>query len=380
MGRPLNKKFFGDTLLAGQQIRCTFRTGGTTYNGYIVRARGQRKFLVRSADETVTAVCRLKLVNNDGTTFTSGTLQNNGEMTFRVFPNGSEGAGGGAVATVASLKAVGQAQTTANGSGYTSVGEVLTAVGGTYSVAAAWTIAGLVTVNVVPNAGNTDSGFSVGDTITIGGTTCNSTALVARVASLNGAKIGSVTITTAGVRTTSGAAPTTNIGTTAHSSGGSITGVYNFDITWGVYSFSSSPSTAGVYTAVPANPVSFTDAAGAGAQANISFGVNALTLVSGGSGYTGGATVSFSGDSGSSAAVSANVSGGVVTGFGSVTPGSGYTALPAVTIIGTGGSGAVKYPRKIDMNYVVTTDLHEYKWFLENVATTLPSQANIESA
>lgn len=70
--------------------------------------------------------------------------------------------------------------------------------------------------------------------------------------------------------------------------------------------------------------------------------VSSLTLVSGGSGYSGTLTVNFSGGGGSGATASATLSGSAV---GSVTlgsGGSGYTNAPAVRVTGsTGGSNAV---------------------------------------
>lgn len=80
---------------------------------------------------------------------------------------------------------------------------------------------------------------------------------------------------------------------------------------------------------------------GATAIATVSGGaVTAVTLVSGGQGYTGTPTVSFVGGGGSGASVTATVSGGVVTGFTGLVGGTGYTTAPTVNFSGGGGSSA----------------------------------------
>jgi uncharacterized repeat protein (TIGR01451 family)/fimbrial isopeptide formation D2 family protein len=72
--------------------------------------------------------------------------------------------------------------------------------------------------------------------------------------------------------------------------------------------------------------------------------VNSITLGSGGSGYTGGASVVISGGGGTGATATATVTGGVVTAITMVNPGSGYTSTPTVTInpvtVGSGANAA----------------------------------------
>lgn len=60
--------------------------------------------------------------------------------------------------------------------------------------------------------------------------------------------------------------------------------------------------------------------------------VTAVTIVSGGSGYTSTPAVTFSGGGGTGAAAVATVSGGVVTAVNVTNGGSGYTSAPTVTI------------------------------------------------
>ena len=69
--------------------------------------------------------------------------------------------------------------------------------------------------------------------------------------------------------------------------------------------------------------------------------VTALTVTAGGSGYTSGATVAFSGGGGSGAAATATVVSNAVTALTITNAGTGYTSAPTVTIAAVGaGSGA----------------------------------------
>ena len=68
--------------------------------------------------------------------------------------------------------------------------------------------------------------------------------------------------------------------------------------------------------------------------------LSAISLTSGGSGYTTAPTVALTGGGGTGAAATATVSGGVVTGFTITNPGSGYTSAPTVGLTGGAGTGA----------------------------------------
>ena len=57
MGRPINKRNFGDTSGGGQQISVTADTGGGSGAGFIVKQKGSKRFLVdRSGTE---GICKL---------------------------------------------------------------------------------------------------------------------------------------------------------------------------------------------------------------------------------------------------------------------------------------------------------------------------------
>lgn len=65
MGRPVNKRYFGTS---GSNIKVRFKTGGTEYNGYVVKQTGSRRYKVTDGTRTVTGY----LVNKS-----NGGLDNN---------------------------------------------------------------------------------------------------------------------------------------------------------------------------------------------------------------------------------------------------------------------------------------------------------------
>lgn len=69
------------------------------------------------------------------------------------------------------------------------------------------------------------------------------------------------------------------------------------------------------------------------------FGIDTISITAGGSGYTSAPTVSFSGN-GSSAAGTATISSGAVTGITITNRGFGYTTAPTISFSGGGGTGA----------------------------------------
>lgn len=52
MGRPVNKRYFGSG--SGSQIKVRFKTGGTEYNGYIVKQTGSKRYKVSDGTRTIT--------------------------------------------------------------------------------------------------------------------------------------------------------------------------------------------------------------------------------------------------------------------------------------------------------------------------------------
>ena len=91
MGRPLNKRWFGTTgtgtgtgLLTGNNLPIRFKTGGTVYEGYIVKQKRARTFLCSTDDgSTAQAIC--KVVQG-----TNSDPANNGEATLIGLIGGSQ--------------------------------------------------------------------------------------------------------------------------------------------------------------------------------------------------------------------------------------------------------------------------------------------------
>lgn len=57
MGRPLNKRNFGQPTAGGNEIKVQFHNGTSSTNGWIVRQKGSKKFLC--SDGTNEAICFL---------------------------------------------------------------------------------------------------------------------------------------------------------------------------------------------------------------------------------------------------------------------------------------------------------------------------------
>ena len=91
MGRPLNKRYFGTTgtgtgtgLFTGNNLPIRFKSGGTVYEGFIVKQVGSRRFKC-STDDGTTAVAKCLL-----TAGTSSDPVNNGEAVLLGLLNGSQ--------------------------------------------------------------------------------------------------------------------------------------------------------------------------------------------------------------------------------------------------------------------------------------------------
>lgn len=86
MGRPINKKYFVSTggsaaaYADGTNLPIRFKTGGTVYEGYILKQKGSRRFTCIATDGTTTALC--KLVDGTSSNFDPS---NNGECVITGF-------------------------------------------------------------------------------------------------------------------------------------------------------------------------------------------------------------------------------------------------------------------------------------------------------
>lgn len=246
MGRPLNKKYFGNTQ--------TDAIGGRAVAGVTISAAGSYVGSLPTFNFPAPGIAI-------GTTAT-GTLH-----------------GKALSATVS-----------ATGSGY-AYGNVLTVAGGTKTTAATFTVTSLVvsTINATPLDGG--SANDVGDEFEFSGTYSGgtwTTPLKVRVTSSNAGNATGVQIVTPGVWS-GAAAPGNTVGATRTQTFGSqdMNG-QNLQVTITAWNISGVTVTnQGDYTAVPSNPAATTvsPAGGTGATLAITYGVKSVEVTAGGEGY-----------------------------------------------------------------------------------------------
>jgi hypothetical protein len=260
MGRPLNKKYFGNRNIGSASTTADDRIGGEGVGSVTINTVGGYQSGLPTA------------------TFSTPVIPGGVRATGIVHGNAKSAA------------------TTGNGTGY-RVGDVLTVVGGTRTSAATFPVAKITTVGIptVSNGGTLyDLRGSQNDRITF--THANlETSLIVEVATVSGSTVLTVTVVQAGIWNGTGA-PTSmanGVGgftatTTAGFPGGDANGnglVLSFPANiWGVYSFGT-VAVQGDYTVAATNPVSFTGGTGTGAAATIDFGVSGIEITEQGSGY-----------------------------------------------------------------------------------------------
>src|SRR5210317_574399 len=79
MGRPLNKRYFGEPTAAGNEIKVQFHNGTSSVPGWIVKQKGSKRFVC--TDGTNTETCTL--VDKAATAIAAG------EMSITVDDNGT---------------------------------------------------------------------------------------------------------------------------------------------------------------------------------------------------------------------------------------------------------------------------------------------------
>jgi hypothetical protein len=263
MGRPLNKKYFGN------------RNIGTTGTG----------------DDNLGGEGVGSVTIDASGGYTSGLPT----ATFSVPDLG--GVGGVRATGIVHGNGL-SAATTTNGTGY-QVGDVLTVVGGTRTSAATFPVARIVGLGT---PGITDGGtlydvtdVNVGDLVTFTHANFPVTPLIVRITAVTGSTATAIAVEQQGIWTGTGAFPTSMAdgvngftATTTARSGGDDNGnglILSFTgSNWGLYSFGT-VAVQGDYTVAATNPVSFTGGTGTGAAATINFGVSGIEITEKGSGY-----------------------------------------------------------------------------------------------
>lgn len=243
---------------------------------------------------------------------------------------------GNAATATAVMRPVAILSVAARGSGYNAGSGDLTVVGGTSTEAAVVNISSFSTVagqdETNYSGGETTgtftagSGYDVSDTITL------SDGTVVTVDAVGTA--GDVTAFTVTSASTSGHSNWATLTQSSTSGGGASFTLTQDDDNQGVFAAvlkQNGEDPLGEYTVLPSNPVATTaSGGGAGATFNLDWGVDSVTVTSGGEGYDTAPAVSFSGGAGTTAV--AALTGDVVTSVTVGAAGSGYTSTAVVTI------------------------------------------------
>jgi hypothetical protein len=355
MGRPLKKSYIGNASASGQQIEGYAWTAGDSQArlSYIVKQKTNTRYVMASVDGSgVLGGGVVQLVN--------GPVTQAGQGNIMVTPYGAQGSG--ATAT-ANLKVV-TVSTTVNGDGTTghnyTPGTFVQVIGGTSTTGAANVEIASATWNAV-GVNNAGSGYSANDLLTFSFAGWSTPAVI-KVNTVNGTgAIQTVSIQNGGIYTGTSLPP----GPYPASSNTSVTGVNaTLNVQYGVYSFGPVIS-GGDYTILPTNPVSFTyGGSGAGAKANLVYGISTVHVTAGGSGYEVPPAVTFSSGNGSAHTV---LSGSSVGSVVVDSAGNNYTSIPTVRIA---EATPTAYARKITDRIVYTFDGKQYEWLL--TGQTLP--------
>ncbi len=298
MGRPIKKKYFGNTNeppIGGEGL-ASLTVGGTN-NNY-------------TSIPTITSIGAPNL------------------------PGGVQAVG--VISTmVAKVATVGTSGTGATNADYVT-GDVLTVVGGT-GTAATFTVTNTLIRTAAVQAAGTNT-WTTGDTVTF--STGWATPAVLTITDDGAGGIASITITDAGVY--AGAALTDPV---APDSTTNVSGAVNgatFNLGMGVNTVTVAAQ--GSYTVLPSNPVATTtnSATGTGATLTVNYGIGTATVTTAGSGYTAAPAVTVSGGNGTLTAVLAS---------------SNVNAI-AISAFVVGGSSAVAgdiVKQEASRRYLVTT-------------------------
>ena len=274
MGRPLNKKYFGNRNfgVAGDET-----AGGNSNNQ-------------NYADDNI---------GGEGVASYGTYVAGSGWTTQPTASISAPNIPGGVTATgTFNYKALSFAAT-ANGTGY-NVGDILEVDTGTQTTKARASVSAITSVGTAgvggnPTIGDNGTNYDSGDLVTF--THANlSQSFKVRITTAAGGDATLLTVEQEAVWTGTGAAPTSTAGWTATTTEGPIDNngsglVVNFTTAnWGVYSigtvtvpgsYTVFPSTGGAGTLTSVSP-----ATGTGTKANITMGLLSVTNISRGSGYT----------------------------------------------------------------------------------------------
>lgn len=360
MGRPINKRFIGNTSQTGQQIRATayFPGDSATRTAYIDRQVGSNTYNMTNIGGVQSG--RVTLVNG-GVSLTAG------QANIAVTPFGASGSGATASANIK----IETATVITAGSGATSTyyvpGEVLYSGSGTFIQRGNVSVGSVKAGNVSVLAGG--PGYTVGDRFTWGyaGFDVPPTVTVATTTG-NGA-ISTVTFTPGVVSNVS----VTNVTTFSSAvTSNAWANTASFAIRWDVNNLSV--TNGGDYSVAPANTVSLTGSTrGTGATANLTWQVSTVRVTNGGSSYSA-PGISFTGNATGVGVINA---AGSITSISVTDPGDSYSNTPpTITIAPIAGT---EYVAELRNRSVVTFSGNSYVW-VDSGVTPVDGQAQLPTA
>lgn len=368
MGRPINKRYIGNTSQSGQQLQATAYFGDAVapVTSWIVKQVANNTYEMAAEDGSANG--RVKLAQG-------GVALTPGQANIVVTPYGSSGSG--VVASARMGAADGEIVVAGSGSvgADYDVGDTLTLIGGTNTAPAIFGISGIVAAQLALDAGGFN--YNPGNQITIGGAGYVSNITVAvQTVDAAGAITGFVQVAGGGIRNSAAPAdPVSGITLQGSSGNTDVSGTgAAFDVRWGVANVAVNG--AGVFSVLPSNPVSTTtDGSGTGATINVVWQVSNVVVTNGGSDFDGGAAVTFS-PTGAEALATVNAAGSV-SGISVTNPGPEVTAVPTVSV---GPIGSVEYAQEIRNRTVYTYEGNTYEWIMDDQDLVSSDQARIQSA
>jgi hypothetical protein len=328
MGRPVKKIYFGNVSLSTEAI-----LGNAWVNGDTV---GRPSYIYKQLTSNSYQWLAVGDTNNIGTPqqcyLVNGPLTGPGQANIAIYPYGAEG--GGATAANANLL-VASASTITNGDGNLSghnyvVGSRMQVIGGTYTGAAANVLIAATTWNAVGVA-NAGTSYVIGDQLTFSFAGWQTPAVL-QVGNINATgAITALSINNSGIYTAN-SIPGSPFAASSNTSVAGKNATVN--VQFGVYSFGA-VANGGDYTVLPSNPVSFNylgTGGGAGATANLLYGVSSVQVTNGGSGFQPGSTASVTFSTGNASAVGVINAAGSISSVTITNAGNNYSARPTVTI------------------------------------------------
>ena len=367
MGRPINKKYIGNTSQSGQQIQATAYFGDAVapVTSWIVKQVANNTYKMEAEDGSADG--RVKLAQG-------GVALNPGEANVVVTPYGASGSGATGTARMGAVSATVNVSGTGTTAADYNIGDTVTVSGGTSTAAAIFNVTGIV-VGLMELGGNAGRNYNAGNQITIGGAGWVSNVVVA-VNTVNAA--GSITsfvqVAGGGIRNAAAIEPISGSTLQGSSGNADISGTgATFNVRWGIANVAVAG--AGVYSALPSNPVSTTTSgSGTGATLTVGYNVTNVAVTNGGTDYDT-AVVAFS-PAGAAASATVNAAGSI-SGVTVTAGGPTVTAVPSVTLAPL---NSVQYAQEIRNRTVYTYEGNTYEWIMDDQDLVSSDQARIQSA